>query len=282
MFAEQRRAYSQYKIDLDINGTRNSFHAMRLEEVDQDRAWFDEKSGWSSRDRAQRMTRETVRTERSVDYGTNAGGMFFVTNENSTNSWGTPRGYAIHPGASNIHLTNLGSERTLHNVEWAKHALHVTRVKDTEPYSSSALNINLPGRPPVAFGRFLNDESITQEDIVLWANLGTHHVIRSEDSPHTSTNIATSYLTLTPFNWGDSDAGMASRNAVRVNPRQQQARVGGWSSQGHIARGHCVPRQEKAFQYDGEMHLSGADDVEVAYHDLAMEAEEIHRLKAEL
>lgn len=266
---------------------------MRLQQVEQDRPWFDGETGWSRRDNAQRMVRETLVNETSMDYGLNAGGMYFVTNEQSTNRWGTPRGYAIHPGASNIHLTNLGSERTLHNVEWAKHALHVTRVKDSEPYSSSAFNINLPGRPPVNFGAFVADnESITQEDLVLWANLGTHHVIRSEDSPHTTTNIATSYLTLTPFNWGDSDASMASRNAVRVNPRRgkqasQLGASGGWTSEGHVARGYCMPRQETEFAYDGEMHLSGGeggdnDDDEVSYHDLIMEAEEIHRLTAEL
>ena len=73
-----------------------------------------------------------------------------ITNEDTTNAWGNPRGYTIHPGPL-VHLTNLDSKRTENNVNWAKHHLGVSRRKDTEPCSSSMWNINLPGAPPVNF-----------------------------------------------------------------------------------------------------------------------------------
>ena len=119
-------------------------------------------------------------------------GAYVVTNENATNAWGNPRGYTIHPGPL-VHLTNLDAKRTENSVNWAKHHLGVSRLHDTEPASSSMWNMNLPGAPPVDFYKvrqsidptcsyeqFFNNESITQEDLVVWVNLGTHHIPRAE------------------------------------------------------------------------------------------------------
>lgn len=128
-------------------------------------------------------------------------GAYVITNENTSNSWGNPRGYTIHPGPL-VHLTNLDSKRTEKNVNWAKHHLAVSRRKEEEPSSSSMWNINLPGAPPVDFYRvntmrkystaskaetvqFFDNETITQEDLVVWVNLGTHHIPRAEGTPPT-------------------------------------------------------------------------------------------------
>jgi hypothetical protein len=81
---------------------------------------------------------------------TSAEGAYVIYNANSTNKWGNPRGYHIHPGPA-VHLTNLKSKRTEKNVNWAKHHLAVSRLKEDEPSSSSMWNINLPGAPPVDF-----------------------------------------------------------------------------------------------------------------------------------
>jgi hypothetical protein len=75
-----------------------------------------------------------------------------VLNQNTSNAWGNPRGYIIHPGPL-CHLTNLNSSRTARNAEWAKSHLSVTRRKDNEGKASSMFNGNLPGRPAVDFGK---------------------------------------------------------------------------------------------------------------------------------
>jgi primary-amine oxidase len=78
--------------------------------------------------------------------------------------WNNPRGYAIHPGPL-CRLTNLDAKRTERNVEWAKSHLGVSRRKDSEGRSSSAWNMNLPGKPAVDYGkvRFLRYRLVVKE-----------------------------------------------------------------------------------------------------------------------
>jgi hypothetical protein len=38
-------------------------------------------------------------------------------------------------------------------------------------------NMNLPGAPMVDFHKFFDGENITQEDLVVWVNVGTHHLV---------------------------------------------------------------------------------------------------------
>ena len=72
----------------------------------------------------------------------------------------------------------VGSKRLLKNANWARYNLAVSRRKDTEPSSSSMWNFNLPGAPPVDFHKFFDGESLTQEDLVTWINVGMHHLVR--------------------------------------------------------------------------------------------------------
>lgn len=127
-------------------------------------------------------------------------GGYSLVNKEAKNSWGSPRGYAVHPGYSPIHNVSLlfalvmmrsfrsftnkvmfqtvvGSKRMLENVNWARYNLAVSLRKDTEPSSSSMWNLNLPGDPMVNFHHFFDGENITQEDLVAWINVGTHHLV---------------------------------------------------------------------------------------------------------
>ena len=73
--------------------------------------------------------------------------------------------------------TIVGSKRLLKNANWARYNLAVSRRKDTEPSSSSMWNMNLPGHPVVDFHKLFDGENITQEDLVAWINVGTHHLV---------------------------------------------------------------------------------------------------------
>jgi primary-amine oxidase len=44
-------------------------------------------------------------------------------------------------------------------------------------------NANLPAAPQQDFTKFFDGESIEDEDLVVWFNLGMHHFTRSEDVP---------------------------------------------------------------------------------------------------
>jgi primary-amine oxidase len=206
-----------FKVDFDIAGTRNSLLDLSLEVEEREEPWFDD--DWGTKVIQQKIVRNFIDNEdhSRLNYRANGQGVYSIVNREALNGWGIPRGYAIHPGASPVHLTNLNSKRTERNVEWAKQSLSVTRQKNSERYSSSLWNMNTPGKPTVDFAKFFDSESLNQEDLVAWINVGTHHIVRSEDSPHTLTNLATSSFLLSPFNYWDWDVSMESLNSIILN-----------------------------------------------------------------
>ncbi|WVQ70156.1 uncharacterized protein L199_008381 [Kwoniella botswanensis] len=238
-----------YKVDFDIAGTRNSLMSAMLEMEETTAPWVDE--DWGETFKQQRVVRKMIKSENDskLEYAKNMEGMYIVTNEEEHNSWGNARGYAIHPGASTIHLTNLDCKRTENNVNWAKHSLAVTRRHDNEPYSSSMWNIHLPGKPTVDFYKFFDGESLEQEDLVVWLNLGTHHLPRAEDSPQTLTNVATSSVLLTPYNFHDYDVSMDALNAIILNAPEPGKP---WKvDENGVKPSYCMPRKLPDFSYTG-------------------------------
>ncbi|WWD21794.1 hypothetical protein CI109_106282 [Kwoniella shandongensis] len=238
-----------YKVDFDIAGTRNSLTAATLETETITTPWVND--DWGKTFTQQRINRKKILTEDDsrLEYPKNMEGNYIITNEEEHNAWGYPRGYAIHPGASAIHLTNLNCKRTQDNVNWAKHHLSVTRRHDNEPTSSTLWNIHLPGAPTVDFYKFFDGESLDQEDLVAWINLGTHHIPRAEDSPQTLTNVATSYVLLTPFNYNDYDVSMESLNSVLLNAPEPDAE---WEiDENGIKPSFCLPKKVPQFTYTG-------------------------------
>lgn len=120
---------------------------------------------------------------------------------------------------NSIHLTNPNSSNLGPSVGWASHPLYAVRQKDTEPRSASGLNMLDPYAPLVDFGRFFADgESLDQQDLVLYFNLGMHHVPDTADLPNTVSTLAQAGLTIAPQNYLPSgDASRASRQQVRIN-----------------------------------------------------------------
>jgi hypothetical protein len=57
------------------------------------------------------------------------------------------------------------------------------------------------------------------QDLVTWVTLGTFHIPHLENTPNTATTGTTLSLFLAPFNFFPEDPSMASRDAVRVTPR---------------------------------------------------------------
>lgn len=57
------------------------------------------------------------------------------------------------------------------------------------------------------------------QDLVTWVTLGTYHIPQMENVPNTATVGTQLSLFLTPFNYFPEDPSMASRDAVRVSPR---------------------------------------------------------------
>lgn len=52
--------------------------------------------------------------------------------------------------------------------------MYITRRKDTEATSYNSYNSVDPRNPVVNFGKYFDGESLEQEDIVVWFNLGIY------------------------------------------------------------------------------------------------------------
>jgi primary-amine oxidase len=165
-----------YKADFDVLGTANSFQVSDLVLVNSSQPWFPELGSFEQME----LQAHNLETEEALNWAPNNNAMFAIINEDKTNAWGEPRGYRMIPGRSNIHLTPSNSPFSAKNAEFAKTHLAVTRQHDTEPYSNSVQNVNLPMKPQQDFAKFFDGESLDQEDLVVWFNLGMHHFTRSE------------------------------------------------------------------------------------------------------
>ena len=100
---------------------------------------------------------------------------------------------------------------------WATHDLYVTRQHDTEPRSAHAYNTQDVANPAVDFNAFFNSESLTQEDIVVWFNLGMHHIPHTGDLPNTVFTTAHSGMIIAPLNYLSGDPSRQTVNQVRLN-----------------------------------------------------------------
>ena len=165
-----------WKAYFDLLGTANSFQISDLVSVNQSQPWFPELGAFEQME----LDVNNLQTEAAMDFAGNGQSLYCVVNENEKNIWGTPRGYRMLPGRSNIHLPVLNSPWSKHNSEFAKHHFAVTCQHDNEPYANSVQIVNLPMKPQQDFAKFFDDESLDQEDLVLFFNLGMHHYTRSE------------------------------------------------------------------------------------------------------
>nr|CAH8834057.1 unnamed protein product [Trichobilharzia regenti] len=104
-------------------------------------------------------------------------------------------------------IMNKGQIKTIFNDEhtksfaWSRHQLYVTQQHDNESFASSIFNgVDLTS-PVVDFTKFSsNNESIFNEDLVLWLTVGNYHIPRHEDLPNTVTSGGPMSIFLMPHN----------------------------------------------------------------------------------
>ncbi|KAJ6629905.1 copper amine oxidase [Mycena sp. CBHHK59/15] len=241
-----------WKVDMDILGTENTFvkHKITPAEV---------KYPWSN------TTRSTMRLERvrvlnedeaKLSWPRNAADMFMVENSDKTNKYGEPRGYRIAPsrGGAGMHLTIQDSPNLLKSQGFATHALYVTKQKDTEARASHANNDYDPGHPIINFEDFFNGESLNQTDIVVWLNLGMHHVPHTGDLPNTVFTTAQSAFIISPHNYLLNDASRASRQMVRIDYNSSGVQLvkefGGKTPSGVV---NVTATQPNFWDYEGDI-----------------------------
>ena len=203
-----------FKADLDILGTANSLAKHSIVPVAESYPW------------SHGATRNTMKLERTyidtedegkINWPENGASMYIVVNKDETNKYGEERGYRIMPSrGGGTHLTITNSSNLLESANFATHHLYVTRQKDTEPHAAHANNNYDVGDPIVNFNDFFDGESLDQEDLVLWFNLGMHHVPHTGDLPNTVFTTAQGSMQIIPHNYLLHDPSRDSRQTVRV------------------------------------------------------------------
>ncbi|XP_029877176.1 membrane primary amine oxidase-like isoform X3 [Aquila chrysaetos chrysaetos] len=204
-----------YKVDLDVGGVKNSLvaHDMAFEMV---------RAPWSPEQQIERprLTKKVLDTEDQAAFRLQSKTpryIYFAAT--SKNKWGHQRGYRIQiTSFAGDHVPEASSmERA---ISWARYQLAVTRRKEEEPTSTSIYNQNDPWTPTVAFADFINNETITNEDLVAWITTGFLHIPHSEDIPNTVTVGNSVGFLLRPYNYYDLDPSIYSHDGVFFTSEQ--------------------------------------------------------------
>lgn len=170
-----------FKLDIDVNGTKNTLERVDIKPTTAKYSWSSEPL------RTMKIERSFIENEDQgkinwlvqngppsiFDYwlttpgrSPNSESMYVVVNKEAKNPYGELRGYRLLPGVgSPIHLTAKNSSIAMQAANFATHHLYVTKQKDTEPRSSSDLNMVFPDDPSVDFNKFFDGESLDQEDL---------------------------------------------------------------------------------------------------------------------
>lgn len=182
--------------------------------------------------------------EAGLDWPRNSGEFYLVYasggGQNKTNTWGERRGYRITSGTgmgSTPHLTVLNSTSLGGSARWAERDLWVLRRKDEEPRGADPLNYLDTHRPLVDFSRLADAESLVHGDeddddnydgdLVVYFNVGSHHVPHSGDIPNTLMHTSASSVLFAPHNFADRDPSREGVQGVRL--QLKGSRSGGFA-----------------------------------------------------
>ncbi|KAG5826835.1 hypothetical protein H9Q74_003084 [Fusarium xylarioides] len=202
-----------FKADFDILGEKNSLQKVAIEPTV-------EKYKWSEGEPRNTMkaVKSFIKTEDDgkINWYPNGGAMYAVVNKDEKNPYGENPGYRIVPASGVAYLTVQNSSITGNAAHHTTHHLYVTRQKDNETYAAGAYNSLTPEDPQVDFDKYFNGESLDQEDIVVWFNLGMHHMPHTGDLPNTVFSTAHSSMLIEPMNYLLGDPSQASSQQVLI------------------------------------------------------------------
>ncbi|KAI9167809.1 Membrane primary amine oxidase [Paramyrothecium foliicola] len=209
-----------YKLDLDVNGTANSLE--RVEFVPHTTTY-----SWSKQPRnTMKIQKSWVNNEdeSKLKWAPNSASSYVIVNKDKPNPYGEYPGYKISPNlGSPVYLTVQNSSSAQRTVNFATHNLFATKQKDTEPRSAAAWNNQDPYDPLVDFNAFFDGESLDQEDLVIWFNLGMHHVPHTGDLPNTVYTTAQAGIAISPHNYLLGDPSRATSHSVYVDLTKEPA-----------------------------------------------------------
>lgn len=208
-----------FRADFDIGGPKNTFVRTSIEPIQKAYPW-DEPEVPGARS-TMHMVHSAVKHERGLDWPKNGHEIYLITSPNTLNKWGETKAYRIVPGtgmSNPSHLTILNSTALGRSAAWSASDLWVLRNHpDSEPSSGHHLNTITPFDPLVDFEKMVDGEDTEEEDLVVYFNLGGHHIPTSQDIPNTLMHTSASSVMFVPFNYFDADVSRAVRQGVRID-----------------------------------------------------------------
>ncbi|KAA8904616.1 copper amine oxidase [Sphaerosporella brunnea] len=203
-----------FKVDVDILGTQNSVATAAFVAAKETYSW----SGGKARSTF-KLEKGWVANEdhAKIVFDANSATSYTVVNRDRKNKYGEYRGYKVRPSTGPVHATAVDSSNLHDAAAWSRHHMYITKRKDTEPRSYHAYNSLDPQHPVVNFAKFLDGESLAQEDLALWINLGMHHAPHTGDLPNTAFTSAHAGFVLEPSNYLLANPAKQTIHMARVS-----------------------------------------------------------------
>ncbi|XP_046581510.1 putative amine oxidase [copper-containing] [Haliotis rubra] len=239
-----------FKIDLDIHGTSNRYETLDIHAVEvPNDVSVTNATYWQTM--VERKLKESE-LEAAFRYDFQSPKYHVIHNGGVKTRHGEISGYRLHlQGMSHQPLPeNRGNEAT---ASWSRYQLAATKFKDWERESSSCYGMFDSRDPVVNFTSFLADnESIVDEDLVLWASVGIHHIPHTEDLPVTPTVGGHLGIYLLPFNYFQECPSMASRDSVRLELKERYTMATGVRVDGYNNESTCLPKSTDLHRLFGD------------------------------
>ena len=232
-----------YKVDIDILGTENSYETYQVGLQNFTNPWFPNDY------HVQKIIHRKLHTTEDdavYHYNFNTPTLMNFINKNEKNKFGVHRGYRLHI-RDMIKQMYPASWPVVKGAGWSLNQLHVTLRKETEEKSSSLYNQQDMVDPVVDFQKYVNGENIDNVDMVAWVTMGTMHIPHSEDIPNTATPGSVASFQLKPFNFFDEDPSMSSYDGVVIYPSKDGAKI---NTFGTPTKPVCTPK-EKPLEFYG-------------------------------
>lgn len=209
-----------FKADVDIAGSANVFHRVAIEPSVRSYSW--EQPEIPERN-TMRLHDVPLSHEAGLNWPPNSGEMFLISHASKLNHWSERRSYRITPGTgmgTPPHLTIQNSTSLGSSARWAEHDLWILKHHDEERACADPLNWFSPLSPVLDFSDLADDEPLDTgeggEDVVLYFNLGAHHVPHSSDLPNTLMHTSASSVAFVPHNFFDRDVSRKTVSGVRL------------------------------------------------------------------
>ena len=198
-----------FRLDLDVDGTNNSLVAMDPE--------VKPNTAGGPRTSTLQINQYNIDSEQQAAQKFDPGTIRLLSNTSKENRMGNPVSYQIIPYAGGTHPVATGAkfapdEWIYHRLSFMDKQLWVTRYHPNEMYPEG----KFPNRSAQdkGLGQFSKDnESLDNQDDVVWMTTGTTHVARAEEWPIMPTEWV--HTLLKPWNFFDETPSLGKKKEAQ-------------------------------------------------------------------